>query len=187
MAKKEDHMQPRKNKRWISVLAGVIILSGGLPLSTRHSTAQSFDPHDPTQQPHFSQVLEEHDKSIKQELKRRNQELEEKAQAEGRTLTEGERVRLVRRVVLYPHPDSPVKDVIVIAHEFSDGAVGRSIATPLLGPEDTEPAGSEIEAVNLDEGWYIVRPLTPEELRAGPKPLGCISQIESFNAPKCLI
>jgi hypothetical protein len=165
MAKKEDHMQPRKLKFWISVLAGVIILSGGLPFSARHSTAQPLPPGAIKELPSVERAIEAGDEEIAYVLNQRNQLLGEKAQAEGRELTEEEKVKFVRRVILKPHPDSPVQDVIVQAFELSDGTEGTSLTTPTFQPWVKGPFGYLIEAVNLDEGWYIVRFATPEEIQ----------------------
>lgn len=156
-------MQRRQIRFWIVVLAGVITLSGGVPLSIHHSVAQPFPSDAIKGAAPLGHALELSDQSIERALKKRNRELE---QLKGRKLEESEKVKLVRRVVLQPHPDSPVKDVIIIAYELSDGSVGQQFAGPLVDANVKGPLGWHTEAINLDEGWYIVRYKMPEELES---------------------
>lgn len=157
-------MQPRKPKFWISVLAGVVILSGGLPLRMYNTMAQPLPPDAVWGPRPLGEVIAEHDERLNQELSEKNEALEEMARAQGRELQDSERVTVVREVILRPHPDSPVKDVVIIVYELSDGTKGTFSTTPIFQPWVKGPFGYKTEAINVDEGWYIVRFLTPEEI-----------------------
>jgi len=162
-------MEPRKSRFWIVVLTGVIILSGGLPLGDRRGAAQPLPPGAIKEPASLSQALEANDEHLNYVLNQLNSKLEEKAYAEGRGLQESERIRVIRRVVLQPHPTSPVQDLIVEAWELSDGTKGSSFSTPTFQPWVKGPFGYKLETMNLDEGWYIVRFATPEEIQDATK------------------
>lgn len=159
-------MQPRNIRFWILVLTGVMILSGGLPLSARRGAAQLLPPDAIKGAAPLGHALDANDQQINEVLQQRNQELE---QLKGRKLKESEKVKLARRVVLQPHPDSPVKDVIIIWYEISDGSVGQHFTGPMIDVNSQGPIGWHTEAINVEEGWYIVRYATPEELEAQRK------------------
>jgi hypothetical protein len=150
-------MEQRTFKFWTVVLTGVLILGA------RHSTAQPFPPDVIKGAAPLGHALDENDQDIDKALQQRNQKLE---QLKGRKLKESEKVKLARRVVLQPHPDSPVKDVIIIWYEFSDGSVGQHFTGPMIDVNSQGPIGWHTEAINVEEGWYVIRYATPEELEA---------------------
>lgn len=156
-------MKPRKSGFWSIVLVGVMMFSGRLPFSAFYSAAQPLPPDSIQGQRPLSEILEWHHKLLDEQLSKINQALEESARAHGRELLESERVKIVREVVLKPHPTSPVKDVTLIYYELSDGSTGEYSASPIFQPWVTQPFGYITEATNIDEGWYIVRYATPEE------------------------
>jgi hypothetical protein len=89
-------MQPRRTKRWISVLAGVLILSGGLPLRMHNIAAQPLPPDAVWGPRPLGEVIAEYDERLNQELRKKNEALEEMARAQGRELQDSERVTVVR-------------------------------------------------------------------------------------------
>lgn len=191
----------KKSRFWSVILGIMLILSESLAFSIRQSSAQTPIPDEIRDRPDLLDLLQSFNQSLDAVLKSRNERLEEQASAAGRELQEGERVTVVRRVLLRPHPASPVKDVVVEAYELSDGSTGQTIGGPVMGPEVTEPTGGQLVDFNMDEGWYIVRPLTAEELqqvipqkppepastREEGQPLSLLERIITFLGPSEVI
>lgn len=167
-------MDQKKVQFLAVVFTGVVLFGGGVPIYTNYGTAQSLPLGAVKEPASMEEAIAYGNMQIEEALERSNEQLEKKAQAEGRELTEEEKVKVVRKAVLQPHPDSPVKDVLVFAFELSDGTEGTYYTTPTYQSWVKGPFGYKLEVMNIDEGWYIVRFLTPEEIEEVTKEPGAM-------------